>query len=325
MSTADRRARFRELHARDRALRHAEPVGRRARRGCSPPCGFEALATTSAGFAWSLGKHDQTVTRDELVAHVADACRRDDAAAQRRQRALLPGRPGRCRRDRSAPRRGRRGRVLDRGLRPGSRRHRRARRRSARASPRPRAPPIAAEPLVLTGAGREPHPRRRRPRRHDRAPRRLPRRRGRLRLRAGPRRSRCRSRGSSTRSAAPVNVLALPSGPAIGELARSASAASRPGACSPALPTARWSQVRASLREEGTSRYGSAGLPREAACARVRLTPSSRRSSPESSRCRRAAPSPSPQPRPSARRGLPARGCGRATCRTRGQASASRA
>ena len=33
--------------------------------------GFEALATTSAGFAWSLGKLDQTVTRDELVAHVA--------------------------------------------------------------------------------------------------------------------------------------------------------------------------------------------------------------------------------------------------------------
>src|SRR5207244_10145988 len=33
-------------------------------------CGFEALATTSAGFAWSIGKVDQTVTRDELVAHV---------------------------------------------------------------------------------------------------------------------------------------------------------------------------------------------------------------------------------------------------------------
>ncbi len=32
--------------------------------------GFEALATTSAGFAWSLGKLDQTVSRDELVAHV---------------------------------------------------------------------------------------------------------------------------------------------------------------------------------------------------------------------------------------------------------------
>ena len=33
--------------------------------------GFEALATTSAGFAWSLGKLDGQVTRDELVAHVA--------------------------------------------------------------------------------------------------------------------------------------------------------------------------------------------------------------------------------------------------------------
>jgi 2-methylisocitrate lyase-like PEP mutase family enzyme len=34
--------------------------------------GFQALATTSAGFAWSIGKLDQTVSRDELLAHVAD-------------------------------------------------------------------------------------------------------------------------------------------------------------------------------------------------------------------------------------------------------------
>lgn len=34
-------------------------------------CGFEALATTSAGFAWSIGKLDQLVSRNELVAHVA--------------------------------------------------------------------------------------------------------------------------------------------------------------------------------------------------------------------------------------------------------------
>ena len=33
--------------------------------------GFEALATTSAGFAWSLGRLDQNVSRDELVTHVA--------------------------------------------------------------------------------------------------------------------------------------------------------------------------------------------------------------------------------------------------------------
>lgn len=34
--------------------------------------GFSALATTSAGFGRSIGKDDQEVTRDELVAHVAD-------------------------------------------------------------------------------------------------------------------------------------------------------------------------------------------------------------------------------------------------------------
>jgi len=33
--------------------------------------GFEALATTSSGFAWSLGKSDTTVTLDEAVAHLA--------------------------------------------------------------------------------------------------------------------------------------------------------------------------------------------------------------------------------------------------------------
>ena len=34
--------------------------------------GFQALATTSAGFGRAIGKEDQEVTRDELVAHVAD-------------------------------------------------------------------------------------------------------------------------------------------------------------------------------------------------------------------------------------------------------------
>jgi 2-methylisocitrate lyase-like PEP mutase family enzyme len=34
--------------------------------------GFEALATTSQGLAWALGKLDGTVTRDQLVAHVAE-------------------------------------------------------------------------------------------------------------------------------------------------------------------------------------------------------------------------------------------------------------
>jgi len=34
--------------------------------------GFETLATTSAGFAWSLGTLDGQVSRDELVSHVAE-------------------------------------------------------------------------------------------------------------------------------------------------------------------------------------------------------------------------------------------------------------
>lgn len=36
--------------------------------------GFQALATTSAGFAASLGRRDQQVTRDELADHVATMC-----------------------------------------------------------------------------------------------------------------------------------------------------------------------------------------------------------------------------------------------------------
>ncbi|MEZ5217652.1 MAG: isocitrate lyase/phosphoenolpyruvate mutase family protein [Ilumatobacteraceae bacterium] len=36
--------------------------------------GFPALATTSSGFAATLGRHDQHVTRDELVGHVAAIC-----------------------------------------------------------------------------------------------------------------------------------------------------------------------------------------------------------------------------------------------------------
>ena len=71
MSVDDRRARFRELHARDELFVMPNPWDVGSARLLAS-LGFEALATTSAGFAWSLGKHDQTVTRDELVAHVRD-------------------------------------------------------------------------------------------------------------------------------------------------------------------------------------------------------------------------------------------------------------
>ena len=68
-SVADRRARFRALHAREQLFVMPNPwdVGSAK---LLETCGFEALASTSAGFAWSIGKLDQAVTRDELVAHV---------------------------------------------------------------------------------------------------------------------------------------------------------------------------------------------------------------------------------------------------------------
>jgi 2-methylisocitrate lyase-like PEP mutase family enzyme len=70
MSVSPRRARFRDLHAREQLFLMPNPWDAGSARLLAS-VGFEALATTSAGFAWSLGKPDQAVARDELAAHVA--------------------------------------------------------------------------------------------------------------------------------------------------------------------------------------------------------------------------------------------------------------
>ena len=70
MPVADRRARFRALHRREELFVLPNPWDVGSARLLAS-LGFEALATTSAGLAWSLGKLDQRVTRDELVAHAA--------------------------------------------------------------------------------------------------------------------------------------------------------------------------------------------------------------------------------------------------------------
>jgi 2-methylisocitrate lyase-like PEP mutase family enzyme len=70
-TVAERRARFKALHAADRLFVMPNPWDVGSARLLAT-CGFEALATTSAGLAWSLGRHDQTVARDELVAHVTE-------------------------------------------------------------------------------------------------------------------------------------------------------------------------------------------------------------------------------------------------------------
>ena len=70
MTIADRRARFQVLHAEARLFVMPNPWDAGSARLLAS-FGFEALATTSAGFALSLGRLDQSVSRDELVAHVA--------------------------------------------------------------------------------------------------------------------------------------------------------------------------------------------------------------------------------------------------------------
>src|SRR6202046_3839362 len=72
ISLADKRATFRNLHE----------------RGCFPipnpfdvgsakalaQLGFKALASTSAGFAWTIGKADNRVTVDDVCSHLAALC-----------------------------------------------------------------------------------------------------------------------------------------------------------------------------------------------------------------------------------------------------------
>jgi 2-methylisocitrate lyase-like PEP mutase family enzyme len=69
MSADERRVRFRELHQRDELFLIPNPWDVASAR-LLEVSGFPALATTSSGFAWSIGKSDQQVTRMELLAHV---------------------------------------------------------------------------------------------------------------------------------------------------------------------------------------------------------------------------------------------------------------
>src|SRR5436305_13236348 len=72
ITTADKRATFRKMHETGcfvlpnpwdigsaRALAHI---------------GFKAIASTSAGFAWSVGKADNRVTLDEVCEHLTELC-----------------------------------------------------------------------------------------------------------------------------------------------------------------------------------------------------------------------------------------------------------
>lgn len=62
---------FRALHQRDSAFIIPNPFDIGTARLLAH-LGFEALATTSAGYAFSIGRRDNTVGRDKMIAHVRE-------------------------------------------------------------------------------------------------------------------------------------------------------------------------------------------------------------------------------------------------------------
>jgi len=68
MSQEEKARRFRALHDRSGAFVIPNPWDAGSARMLAA-LGFEALATTSAGFAFSLGRRDGAVTRDEALGH----------------------------------------------------------------------------------------------------------------------------------------------------------------------------------------------------------------------------------------------------------------
>jgi 2-methylisocitrate lyase-like PEP mutase family enzyme len=93
MDADARRARFAELHAREELFVMPNPWDAGSARLLAS-LGFEALATTSQGFAWSLGLLDQEVSRDELVAHVRDLSAATDLPLNVDSERCYPDEPG---------------------------------------------------------------------------------------------------------------------------------------------------------------------------------------------------------------------------------------
>jgi 2-methylisocitrate lyase-like PEP mutase family enzyme len=93
MPADSRRAGFRELHARPQLFVMPNPWDVGSARVLAA-LGFEALATTSAGFAWALGKLDGQVTRDELVTHVAALAAATDLPLNVDSERCFPDDPG---------------------------------------------------------------------------------------------------------------------------------------------------------------------------------------------------------------------------------------
>src|SRR5712672_1031653 len=76
VTTQDKRATFRKMHESGCfAIPNPWDVGSAQ---ALQHMGFKALASTSAGFAWSIGKADNRVTLDEVCAHLTALCSTTD-------------------------------------------------------------------------------------------------------------------------------------------------------------------------------------------------------------------------------------------------------
>src|ERR1700674_4834014 len=72
VTTAEKRATFRKMHETGCfAIPNPHDVGSAL---ALQHLGFKALASTSAGFAWTIGKADNRVTLDEVCTHLAALC-----------------------------------------------------------------------------------------------------------------------------------------------------------------------------------------------------------------------------------------------------------
>ncbi len=263
MTASDRRARFRELHARSELFVMPNPWDVGSARLLAAE-GFEALATTSQGLAWALGKLDQTVTRDELMAHVAELAAATPLPLNVDSERCYPDDPGgiveTVRRLAEA---GASGFSIE-DYDPATGRMDALDVAAQRVAEAAAAAHSGPDPLVLTARAEN----------HIRGVDDLDDTIERL--------SAYRDAGADAVYAPglvdldriarvvsevgiPVNVLALPGGPAIGELA---SVGVRRVSTGSLLASAAYGALVAGareLRDAGTSRYGASGLPREAA------------------------------------------------------------
>ena len=71
MSQAEKRKLFRALHERDTAFIIPNPWDVGSARLLAH-LGFEALATTSAGYAFSIGQRDNTINRGQMLRHATE-------------------------------------------------------------------------------------------------------------------------------------------------------------------------------------------------------------------------------------------------------------